>query len=191
MNEIGNKSFLNISNCLVSVDANGPGKRYVIWLQGCNRKCEGCFNPDTHSFTENKMIGIDELADEILANKDIDGISISGGEPLMQVEMLILFLELIKKNSDLSVLLFSGYTLIEINSDNSIKPILGYIDLLVAGSFDCNRVSGEPLLASSNQQIHYITDKLKNEDFKKIDSEVIITNKGEVFITGVRPVEIQ
>ena len=63
---------------------NGPGVRYVVFFQGCPHKCKGCQNPETHDPVSGEEVYISELTDEIRNTRYIDGITISGGEPLMQ-----------------------------------------------------------------------------------------------------------
>lgn len=84
--------------------ADGPGVRFIVFMQGCHMRCRYCHNPDTW-----KMDGGDEVtADEILKRalrfkpywgKD-GGITISGGEPLLQIDFVI---ELFKKAKDLGI----------------------------------------------------------------------------------------
>lgn len=84
--------------------ADGPGVRFIVFMQGCHMRCRYCHNPDTW-----KMDGGDEVtADEILKRalrfkpywgKD-GGITISGGEPLLQIDFVI---ELLKKAKELGI----------------------------------------------------------------------------------------
>ena len=84
--------------------ADGPGVRFIVFMQGCHMRCRYCHNPDTW-----KMDGGDEVtADEILKRalrfkpywgKD-GGITISGGEPLLQIDFVI---ELFKKAKELGI----------------------------------------------------------------------------------------
>lgn len=84
--------------------ADGPGVRFIVFMQGCHMRCRYCHNPDTW-----KMAGGDEVtADEILKRalrfkpywgKD-GGITISGGEPLLQIDFVI---ELFKKAKELGI----------------------------------------------------------------------------------------
>ena len=94
---------------------NGPGYRYVIWVQGCKLNCKGCFNPETHSFDDASSIDIGVIANEINSNPTIEGITISGGEPLDYTKELIELIKLI--NPTLTSIIFTGYTLKEIIKD--------------------------------------------------------------------------
>lgn len=82
---------------------DGPGIRYVLFLQGCNLRCKFCHNADTIPHVKNKMISVSEVVEDYLKYKDFygrgGGITISGGEPLLQTNFIIsLFTELKKHN---------------------------------------------------------------------------------------------
>lgn len=72
---------------------DGPGIRFVIFMQGCHMRCRYCHNPDTWSTDTNLLMTADELIDKALRYKEYwgaeGGITISGGEPLLQLEFLI------------------------------------------------------------------------------------------------------
>ena len=76
-----------------SVD--GPGLRYVIFLQGCRMRCQFCHNPDTWRTEENQIYTADELLQKALRYrsywKNDGGITVSGGEPLLQIDFLLEF----------------------------------------------------------------------------------------------------
>ncbi|MBU1106789.1 MAG: 4Fe-4S cluster-binding domain-containing protein [Candidatus Riflebacteria bacterium] len=69
---------LNLHAIIPISRANGPGRRFTIWFQGCSQECPGCFNPDTHSFENRLLIEPDELIAQITSQTDLDGITISG-----------------------------------------------------------------------------------------------------------------
>ena len=88
---------------------NGPGTRFTLWVQGCSRRCVGCFNPDTWSVDG---CGIYMSVEEIIARipeQGIDGITVSGGEPFDQSEELAALLKLAHEKG-LETLVYSGYT---------------------------------------------------------------------------------
>ena len=141
--------------------ANGPGMRAVIWFQGCTLACPGCFNPDTHDPRGGTDVDTQDLVAEILAlGRQIEGVSISGGEPFQQPAALRdLLLGL--ADSHLSRLVFSGYRLPEIERLPLGPAILGQIDVLIAGRYVASRHVAQCLLGSTNQQIHLLTDRYK------------------------------
>ena len=82
-----------------SVD--GPGVRFVIFVQGCHMRCQYCHNPDTWSDKKNQVMTSDELLQKALRYKSYwgkdGGITVSGGEPLLQIDFLIEFFKKCKK----------------------------------------------------------------------------------------------
>lgn len=113
---------------------NGPDNRFVIWTQGCPFHCDGCFNQLTHSQTGGFDIDIAQLAEQINQTQNIRGITLTGGEPLLQVKQVSLLLKLIRK--DLDVLLFSGFTWNEIKADTIKKQLLTQIDATLLGRYN-------------------------------------------------------
>jgi len=81
---------------------DGPGLRYIIFTQGCLLRCQFCHNPDTWKMSGGKEMTVKELVDDIMTYKDFfdssgGGVTVSGGEPLVQAEFLLeLFTELKK-----------------------------------------------------------------------------------------------
>lgn len=93
-----------------SVD--GPGVRFVIFLQGCKMRCQFCHNPDTWSTSSMDMMSADELLGQALRYKaywgDKGGITVSGGEPLLQMDFLLELFTKAKENGVHTVLDTSG-----------------------------------------------------------------------------------
>lgn len=117
---------------------DGEGLRAVIWTQGCPHNCFGCHNPSTHDIEEGFFKDIEELKLEIKNLEYHDGITLSGGDPMMQVEEC---LEIAKycKELGLNVWCYTGYTfeflMILSKSNNKIMELLKNIDILVDGKF--------------------------------------------------------
>ena len=90
----------------------GPGKRFGLWLQGCSIHCDGCISRETWDFDGGAARDIGELAQEIAEaarNENLDGLTVSGGEPFDQAESLMEFLQKIKSSGIRDVLIYSGY----------------------------------------------------------------------------------
>ncbi|MCI8776022.1 MAG: pyruvate formate lyase-activating protein [Oscillospiraceae bacterium] len=87
-----------IHSCESFGAADGPGVRYIVFLQGCKMRCKYCHNPDTWNLSGGEEKSADELIQSALKFKkywgDKGGITISGGEPLLQIDFLI---DLLKK----------------------------------------------------------------------------------------------
>lgn len=113
---------------------NGPGNRLVIWVQGCKFHCKGCFNPETHPYSTDCMMDVNELAMLINSDTDIEGITLSGGEPLdypLQLTNL-----LIKVSKRLTVIIFSGYMFHEIQRSTILMSVVKMADLSIVGRYD-------------------------------------------------------
>jgi anaerobic ribonucleoside-triphosphate reductase activating protein len=80
--------YLNIMGYVDQSEVNGPGRRAIIWVQGCQRECPGCFNPASWSFELNQLISVESLVQQILRNPRNQGVTFSGGEPFWQAPAL-------------------------------------------------------------------------------------------------------
>lgn len=176
--------LINIHSTIKSSRVNGPGDRFVIWTQGCRKMCKNCYNPETWSHYKNNLVDIDVLVEEI-KNSSVSGVTISGGDPFEQPEELFYLLREIKQ-LDLSdgVIVFSGYTMEQIRGDSKLEKCLDYIDVLIDGLYIEEKRITNGLAGSSNQQFHYLSDKISSDSIE-IDQEVEIHLLGELIqITG-------
>ena len=85
-----------VHSMLARSTVNGPGLRAVVWFQGCDLLCRGCWNPATHPFTRELDRPNSEVGDWILACPGIDGVTFSGGEPFQQASALLELCEYVK-----------------------------------------------------------------------------------------------
>jgi anaerobic ribonucleoside-triphosphate reductase activating protein len=174
--------------------ANGPGARFVVWFQGCTLGCPGCFNPTTHEAGGGRSVALDELVDELTRTAragHIEGVSLSGGEPLQQPEAARALLEAARALG-LSTLAFSGYTIDEIRARPAGPEVLAQLDVLIDGRY----VSGERLATglrgSANQRIQLLTDRYSRADVEDTPvAEIRIGPTGDVVLTGVDPLKLK
>ncbi|MCD8028695.1 MAG: anaerobic ribonucleoside-triphosphate reductase activating protein [Erysipelotrichaceae bacterium] len=139
---------------------DGPGLRYTIFTQGCPHHCFGCHNPDSHDMHGGYIEDTHKIVQEILENPLLDGVTLSGGEPLLQPLPLI---EIIKQVKPLHIMIYSGYNyeeILQLGEDQ--KQLLSLCDTLVDGRFDMSKRSLELLYkGSSNQRIINIQKSLQ------------------------------
>jgi anaerobic ribonucleoside-triphosphate reductase activating protein len=161
-------------------------------LQGCTLGCPGCFNPQTHSTRGGHWLSIDQLFSQISTlQSQVQGVTISGGEPLQQMRPLLKLLARLRNETDLSILLFSGYTWIEIESMPMGKHLLSLLDVLVAGRFVQDQPGKGGLLGSSNQQVFYLSQRYSAKDIERTPpAEVILTPDGEILLSGIQPLHL-
>jgi len=163
--------------------------RAVLWVQGCTLSCPGCFNPETHPAQGGETILVEELFSQILAlGSSIEGITISGGEPFQQVTPLTELTSRIRQETQLSILVFSGYSWDEIQSMPRARPLLAQIDVLIAGRYQANHRLASGLLGSTNKTVHFLTDRYGPDDLQTVPpAELSITSNGDILISGIDP----
>ena len=150
---------------LSGITTLGPGNRFVLWTQGCMKKCPGCISPESRSLAGGRLIPVDQIAKRIITNLESDGITISGGEPFLQARALCAMIDLIKCERDIGVIVYTGYTLIELRSSEApdySSEFLKRIDLLIDGPYLQELNDDRSLRGSSNQSIIPLTDRYKN-----------------------------
>lgn len=125
---------INLSGVVDSSIVDGPGVRFAIYTQGCKHQCEGCHNPITWSTDDNLITDIDELVARVEAESLGKNVTLSGGDPLLQIDSSIELAQKLKAKG-YNIWLYTGYTLDQIKNNQKLKPILEYIDVLVDGKF--------------------------------------------------------
>jgi anaerobic ribonucleoside-triphosphate reductase activating protein len=180
---------LRIHHFLPSSQANGPGNRAVIWVQGCSLGCSGCFNPLTHPISAGNEIGVAELVKSIFRLQPmIEGITISGGEPLQQIDPLISLCTQIRSETDLSIIIFTGFEWHEIERMPRFTDLAKRIDVLITGRYVQEKRLARSLLGSENKSIHLLSSRYRRSDFQEIpQAEIIINPGGEIVSTGIDP----
>ncbi|MBR0307464.1 MAG: anaerobic ribonucleoside-triphosphate reductase activating protein, partial [Mogibacterium sp.] len=115
---------------------DGPGFRYVVFVQGCPHRCPGCHNPESHDFDGGYDITVGEVFEQIMANPNLRGVTFSGGEPFEQTEALLELAHLVK-GAGLTLMSYSGYTLEELEARHAAATdkLLGLLDILVDGRY--------------------------------------------------------
>ena len=144
---------------------DGPGVRYVIFMQGCNFRCAYCHNPDTWNFGEGKELSTEELIEDIAKYKRyIEGVTVTGGEPLMQIDFVI---ELFKKvrNIGLNTCIDTNGSMDIVDNDN-LNKLIDVCDLFM---LDIKHIYDDKHINLTGKTIKnvlnfakYLSDKNKN-----------------------------
>lgn len=132
------ESELKIAGVIDESIVDGPGIRYVVFVQGCPHRCEGCHNPQTHDFSGGTTADIALILGEIDRDPMISGVTFSGGEPFCQARQLgILADEVKRRRKDL--IIYTGYTYEQLNgmaeNDPAVAHLLNTADRLIDGPF--------------------------------------------------------
>ena len=184
-------STLNLAAFLPHSRANGPGLRSVLWVQGCSLRCAGCFNPDFQPFAGGYKSTVDEVIALLLAQPDSEGVSFSGGEPFTQAAALAEVAEAVRAAGK-GVMIFTGYEAATLRASRNpgMQRLLAAADLLAAGPYRRDLPQRHPLLASTNQELLYLTERYRSVELGPRRSEFRIGADGGVSVTGF-PVAMQ
>lgn len=179
------KSVIRISHIEKSTNLLGPYNRFVIWVHGCCFNCEGCLAENTKNGTYEE-VNVDELTQQIV-NSSCEGITISGGEPFLQSDALMSLIRGIKNYRDIGVIVYSGFTLDELEQDDEKAPLLSDIDILIDGRYIKELDDDRAYVGSSNQIIHYLSSR-----YAKIGKGYYAAGKrrAEIKLTGTQAILI-
>jgi len=182
---------LNIGAIQEHSIVNGPGERFVIWLQGCSMRCPGCANPEFQPRKRGLIIPVEQMAGRILATRGIDGVTYSGGEPTLQARPLAILSRRLRQ-AGLGIVCYTGYTLEELRQRNNpwLKRLLSQVDVVIAGPFIHEQATNLLWRGSRNQQVHFLTDRYR-EWVAQVDQETsqveLLVSSGSFTITGFWP----
>lgn len=186
---------LNVAAVCPATRSLGPGLRAVVWVQGCFFHCPGCVAPDWIPIRPARMVKLDELVEELLADPSVTGLTFSGGEPMLQAAGLARLARLARQARDLDIICFSGFTLAHLRRvppGPGVEDLLEQVDVLIDGPYIEQLNDNRGLRGSSNQQIHYLTDRLKGYDLaaQPRRAEIRIEDD-EAMLVGVPPVRLK
>ena len=171
-----------INSILKQTKVNGPGTRYSIWFQGCSIHCPGCGNESMWEPYKGDVWTPEQLLKDIQATPGIDGITLTGGEPLDQYEEVLEFLKMAFPLYE--VFLTSGYDYDEIKA--CFPGIMDYVDILVDGPF-VKELMDETTSwrGSTNQIIRFLTERSKKyENYKSEFGAEVIISENRIMLTG-------
>ncbi|TVR67869.1 MAG: radical SAM protein [Candidatus Competibacteraceae bacterium] len=182
---------LRIKHWLPSVEeALGPGRRAVVWVQGCSLRCPGCMVPETWSTQGGQSFDPVDLAHQVLGRESISGVTVSGGEPTEQAEAVAALLAAVKQAGK-NTWVYSGYTLEELldRADPAVDALLSFTDVLVDGRYEAAQGGRYRWRGSANQRILHLTEAIAVEDRPGGVSRVEITlnARGEMVLVGIPP----
>ena len=149
--------------------SNGLGWRAVLFVSGCPHNCPGCHNKIAQDYNYGEEFDEQKIIARIKENSILNGITISGGEPLCKENIATVnkFIENVKKERpELDVWCYSGYTFEQLQerNDEVTNEILKKIDVLVDGRFVESRKNPEiKFRGSDNQRLLMVQDCLKEQ----------------------------
>ncbi len=168
----------------------GPGQRLGIWLAGCNKRCLGCMSPELQTTKGSKNIPVKEMEKMFRAiGGQIDGVTISGGEPFLQAKELYKLVDYIKRNITDDIIVFSGYKIEELKQMQStyVDKTLDLISVLIDGEYVDEQNDGIGIRGSSNQRI-YIFHNCNDYSKLSIGERKLQTFRynGQILVVGIQ-----
>lgn len=174
---------LRIHSILERSEANGPGVRSVVWFQGCQIKCPGCWNPETHRSETGDLVSVADLSKRLLAI-GCNGITFTGGEPLDQMDGCI---ELARqlKSAGKSVVMFTGYELSQVRNRVALGVLERCFDTILCGPY--NRALEDPtkLGLLRDKVVWHLSERYCDEDFVSLPEAELIITQDHTIITGL------
>lgn len=175
---------LSIAQMVPCTEAEGPGKRFALWFQGCPLRCPGCCNPEMLAFDGGMKTPLKQVMfqiDEAVTRHAIEGITLLGGEPLAHADGAAALAEMVQPRG-LSIMVFTGYTLNEARQlgDPSVAALLSRTDILVDGPYLRDQPeSRRRWIGSANQQVHFLSGRYQADD-----PRWLLPNTLEIRLTG-------
>lgn len=184
---------LAISRMHYPVTALGPGRRAGIWVQGCAIGCPGCASRDTWERPEESFVELKWLLDWCAALPgDVQGVTISGGEPFEQPEALAGLLEALhawrrERAPEIDLLCYSGLSWRRLCRDHG--PILALLDAIIPEPF-VERLPPQLWRGSANQRIVALSPlgKARYDDTRLAASPPhmqVAVDGGEIWFIGI------
>ena len=132
---------------------DGPGYRLAVFVQGCPHACAGCHNPHTHDFAGGHLSDTAEIIAKLGKNPLVRGVTLTGGEPMMQAEALCEIASAARERG-MNVWCYTGYTLEALWQENRADRmrLLEYVDVLVDGPYIAHERSLDLLYCGSKNQ---------------------------------------
>lgn len=142
---------------------DGPGLRLAVFMQGCPYRCPGCHNPQTHDVSGGQTADTQDVLAKLKSNPLLDGLTLSGGEPLVQPQAAAVMAEQ-ARGLGLNVWCYTGSTFEEIikTKDEAVNRLLSLLSVLVDGPFiEAQKSLDVAWRGSSNQRLIDVPASLK------------------------------
>jgi anaerobic ribonucleoside-triphosphate reductase activating protein len=160
---------LQVAQVVPCTEAEGPGRRFALWFQGCPLRCPGCCNPEMLPFvggTPTPLTEILEHIDQAAHNDAVEGVTLLGGEPLAHAAAAAGLARALHDRG-LSVIVFTGYTLEQASRlpDPAVAQLLAHTDILVDGPYMRDLPeTRRRWVGSANQRVHFLTARYAPDD---------------------------
>lgn len=187
-------TVLRLARWSAECDVLGPGRRAVLWVQGCPFRCDECVVPELLPFAGGDVRSVAEVVDFVLDAPDLDGVTLSGGEPFSQAAALIRVIDgVADSRPGLSVMSYTGHTLgwLQRHGSSAQRGLLDRLDILVDGPYVPARHTDLRWRGSDNQRVHLLTPRVADLATTLSDRgawlEFDVDDDGAVTWSGIPP----
>lgn len=183
---------LNIAAWLPQTRVLGPGLRFALWMQGCPFHCPGCLAPSWQSRKRAIIYDLNDFAQKIIQTPDLEGITLSGGEPMLQARALCQLINLVRSKKELSTIAYTGFSLSDLQNSkiSAHREILNHLDVLIHGPYIQDLNDNLGLRGSSNQEVSFLSPCYAHiaDDFNSSERkiEVHVLEKS-ILTAGIHP----
>lgn len=181
---------LRVAHLLRGCTTLGPGRRTVLWVRGCARRCPGCIATPILDDGPSLVLGIGDAVARILEATDEEGATFSGGEPFEQANALAAVASHIQR-AGRSVMVYTGFTLEELraSANHGAHALLAATDILVDGPFVREEQRDLLWRGSANQRVHLLTPRYAHLapqlDSPGVGVELRLDRESNLFWAGV------
>jgi anaerobic ribonucleoside-triphosphate reductase activating protein len=184
-------AVLQVAQIIADTEAEGPGRRFAVWVQGCPMRCRECCNPEMLRFEGGEPTSVSDLVARAVRTVGIEGVSLLGGEPFAQAEGCAAFAEGVRARG-LAVMVYSGFTVAELEEkrdrgEPGVGALLAACDLLVDGRYERDLPERDRRwIGSTNQVMHFVSERYRPDDprFRAGNTVEIRLRKGELLVNG-------
>jgi len=181
---------MQIAQVVPCTEAEGPGKRFAVWFQGCPLRCPGCCNPEFLPFKGGETKTLQQIVEWMKRTREengIEGITLLGGEPTAHATAAVALSSAAKQLS-LSVMIFSGYTIEELQAreEPTVAELIALTDILVDGPYIREEPDTERRwIGSRNQRIHFLTERYSyDEQWRQKNTLEIRVDRNGISVNG-------
>ena len=165
----------------------GYGKRVGIWVAGCEKNCKNCMSETLKASNAGIFMSVDDICKTVRrAGEHIDGITISGGEPFLQIEELTALTERLSEEFTDDIIIFTGYTLEQLDKKHTeyLRRIINSVSVIIDGEYVEALNDGVGIRGSSNQRVHIFKNAERHEclNYQKRSVQIIEHRKGMTVI---------
>jgi anaerobic ribonucleoside-triphosphate reductase activating protein len=184
-------TILPVAQIVPFTEAEGPGVRFALWLQGCPLRCPGCCNPEMLPFEGGTPTTVAEVLlqiEEAARAHSVEGITFLGGEPTAHAAGAVVLARALQERG-LTVMVFSGFTLEELRAapDPAVAELLELTDILVDGPYLRDQPdTRRRWIGSTNQRIHFLTGRYQADDerWRMPNTLEIRLSEGQLTVNG-------